>query len=201
MQIIDCEQGTEEWFQARLGIPTASMFKDMMAGGEGKTRRTYMLKLAGERITGEISDQFSNSHTERGNQLEPEACNLYEIETGNEVTKCGFMRKEVYVDMYAGYSPDGLVGDAGLIEIKTKLPHLQLDVLLSNKNPTEHMKQIQGGLYISGREWCDYISYWPGLPLFIKRIDRDDDLIEKIRMSIIKFNEELNEIVEKIGAM
>ena len=196
-QYIDCEQGTEEWRLARLGIPTASRFKDMMAGGQGKSRRTYMLTLAGERITGELAQSYSNAHMERGNTLEPDARELYELETGSEVAECGFIR----ASYDAGYSPDGLIGGNGLIEIKTRLPHLMLDTLLSQKMPVEHTKQVQGGLLISEREWCDFIAYWPGLPLFVKRIERDEKLIKEIRQAITIFNDEMHEIIETIGKM
>jgi len=194
MQIFDCVQGSEEWLMARLGIPTASMFKDMMAKGQGKTRRTYMLKIAGERITGELPPGYSNAHMERGNELEPEARRLYELESGNCVTECGF----ILADYNAGYSPDGLVGEDGAIEIKTRLPHLMLDTLLTQKVPAEHAKQVQGGLLISERGWCDFIAYWPGLPLFVKRVNRDEPMIKEIREAITIFNDETNEIIEKI---
>jgi hypothetical protein len=94
-----------------------------------------------------------------------------------------------------------LVGNDGIIEIKTKLPHLQLDYLLTDKEPKEHIKQIQGCLWIAEREWCDFISYWPGLPLFIKRVNRDEDMINDIAKAVEKFNKELNEIIEKVGGM
>lgn len=197
MQIIDCEQGSGEWFEARLGIPTASMFKDVMAAGQGKTRKAYMLKLAGERITGELSEQYTNKHTERGNLLEGDAAELYQIQSEVNVDKVGFIR----ADYGAGASPDGLVGSNGLIEIKTKLPHLHIDYLLTNKDPKEHMKQIQGQLLVCKREWCDFVSYWPGLPLFLKRIYRDEKLIKEIRESLDKFNGELNQIVDRISEL
>ncbi len=197
MKIYNCEQGTEEWFQARAGIPTASMFATMMAKGEGKTRRSYMLKLAGEVMTGEVIESFSNEHTERGHEFEPEARELYIIQSELDVSEVGFIR----ADYNAGASPDSLVGDAGLLEIKTKLPHLQLDVLLSKKVPSHHMKQIQGQILISEREWCDFVSYWPGLPMYIERVYRDQRMCDEIRLAINEFNAELNEIIEKIGGM
>ena len=196
MQIINVKQGTKEWFQARAGIPTASSFKLVMAKGQGKTRKTYMLKLAGEILTGEPQEQFTNVHTERGNELEPEVLELYQIQTDNDVEECGFIKTAS-----AGYSPDGLIGDDGLIEIKTRLPHLQIELLLADKVPSEHIAQIQGGLWVSGRDWCDFVSYCPGLPMFIKRVYRDEDKISDISTAIDKFNAELNVIVEKIGGM
>jgi predicted phage-related endonuclease len=167
-----------------------------MAKGQGKTRKTYMLKLAGEILTGEPQEQFTNVHTERGNELEPEVLELYQIQTGNDVKECGFIKTTS-----AGYSPDGLIDDNGLIEIKTRLPHLQIELLLADKVPSEHIAQIQGGLWVSGRDWCDFVSYCPGLPMFIKRVYRDEDKISDISTAIDKFNAELNVIVEKIGGM
>ena len=197
MKIFNCEQGSDEWFQARLGIPTASCFDDVMAGGKGITRRKYMLKLAGEKLTGEMTDGYSNAHMERGKLLEPEARELYMMQTGNVCDLVGFIR----ADYNAGASPDSLVGNDGLLEIKTKLPHLQLEYLLSDKQPTEHMKQIQGQLMVVEREWCDFVSYWPGLPLYIKRVFRDEALISEMRNAIDQFNDELNEIVNKVAMM
>ena len=197
MKIINCEQGTEEWFEARAGIPTASMFSAMMAGGQGKTRRAYMLKLAGEKITGELAESFSNAHTDRGHVMEPQARELYQLQTGYDIRDVGFIR----ADYDAGASPDSLVNNDGLLEIKSKLPHLQLECLLSDKVPASHIKQVQGQILISEREWCDFVSYWPGLPLFVKRVYRDDELCSEIRSAIDKFNSELNEIIEKVEGM
>ena len=197
MRIINCEQGTEEWFEARAGIPTASMFSAMMAGGQGKTRRAYMLKLAGEKMTGEIAESFGNIHTERGHVMEPQARELYCLQTGYDVQDVGFIR----ADYDAGASPDSLVNDDGLLEIKSKLPHLQLEVLLSDKVPFAHLRQIYGQILIAEREWCDFVSYWPGLPLFVKRVYADDKICGEIRAEIDRFNNDLYEIIEKIESM
>lgn len=196
LDIFDCEQGSEEWMMARLGIPTASEFNAVMSKGRGKepskTRRTYMLKLVGERLTGELAPGYSNAHMERGKEMEADAAKLYEFSTDNKVDLVGFMRNgEV------GCSPDRLVGSAGLVEIKTKLPHLQLEVLEADKVPSEHIKQIQGQLWVSEREWCDFVSYWPNLPLFIKRAYRDDALIKEISDSVARFLDELHAIENK----
>lgn len=196
LEIIDCEQGSEEWLLARLGIPTASEFNAVMSNGRGgepsKTRRTYMLKLLGERLTGELSEGFSNRHTDRGHELEPEAADLYSFTTGTELQLIGFMRNgEV------GCSPDRLVGDDGLVEIKTKLPHIQLELLESDRVPLEHMKQIQGQLWIAEREWCDFVSYWPKLPPFIKRVYRDKAIIKNIDSAVSRFLDELHELEHK----
>jgi len=193
LEIIDCEQGTDGWIKCRAGCVTASCFSDVIARGAGKTRKTYMLKLAGERITSNPMDSYTNPHMERGKEQEAIARQVYIDRTGAEVIQCGFMK-----DGCLGYSPDGLVGDDGLIEIKSKLAHLQAEIILSDSVPSEHMAQIQGGLLVSGRKWLDFISYTPNMPIFNKRVERDEVYIAKLKEELEKFELELNEIVTKI---
>jgi hypothetical protein len=194
LQVFDCEQGTPEWFAARLGIPTASNFAAVMAKGEGKTRRSYLLRLAGEAITGECAESFSTVHTERGHAMEAEARDLYAFAKDVEPKLVGFMRRG-----RAGASPDALVGDKGMLEIKTKLPHLQLDVLDRAKMPSEHVAQVQGQLWISGNEWCDFVSYWPKLPLFCIRVERDEKYIATLSQAVADFVGELDVYIERYG--
>lgn len=200
MQIVDCEQGTEEWFRARMGIPTASEFSTVMAsgrgGGESKTRRTYMLKLAGEILTGEPMDSHSNHHMERGKEMEPDARNLYAFMHDCDPQLVGFIRNG-----QKGCSPDSLVGADGMVEIKTKLPHLQVDCLLSDRLPPEHRAQCQGALWVAEREWIDFVSYWPGLPLFVIREHRDEDYIAKLSAAVDEFNDELAQMVERVRSL
>ncbi len=194
----DIEQGTQEWFEARAGIPTASMFSAVISKGRGnsdsKTRKTYMLKLLGERLTGELQDQITNEHMERGKLMEAEARTLYEFQSDNEVNEIGFVRNG---DM--GCSPDGVIGETGLLEIKTKLPHLQLDALLKGEMPPEHKAQVQGQLMVTEREWCDFVSYWPKLPLLLVRVERDEEYIKELSKKIAIFNEELHELELKFN--
>lgn len=197
MQIYrDIEQGTPEWFAVRAGIPTASMYSAVMAKGKGgessKTRRTYMLKLAGERLTGEPMDNYSNSHMERGHEHEPLARQAYTFLMGVEPEQVGFIRSGD-----TGASPDSLVGSDGLLEIKSKLAHLHLEVLLSDKVPTEHIAQVQGQLWVAEREWCDFVSYCPRLELFRKRVYRDEKKIAEIAKAVDQFNAELHAIVTR----
>lgn len=198
LQIFDCEQGSPEWFAARAGIPTASEFATVLSRGrtgESKGRRTYMLKLAGERLTGQPMDSYSNEHMERGKVMETEARDLYAMIREVDLQKVGFMRRGD-----AGASPDSLVGSAGLIEVKTKLPHLQIDLLLANRLPPEHVAQVQGQLWISAREWCDFVSYWPGLPLFVTRVQRDEAYIATLAAAVADFNAELQDVINQIEA-
>lgn len=193
IEIIQCDQGSEEWHRARVAIPTASRFKDVLAKGEGKTRKRYMLDLAGERITGEPVESYSNIHMERGKIMEDEARDLYCFMTNAEPYRVGFVRHDD-----TGCSPDSLIGTDGALEIKTKLPALQIECILADKLPSEHVAQVQGTLWICEREWLDFVSYWPKLPLFVKRIYRDEDYIKNLAAEVKRFNEELNELVEKI---
>lgn len=202
IEIFDVEQGTTEWLQCRAGIPTASMFKDATAKGEGKTRRTYMMKLIGERITGELSDSFGNAHTDRGTAMEPDARNAYSFLKDADPVQVGFIRNSEAVRFGpVGYSPDSLIDNNGCLEIKTKLPHLQCELLLSDRIPPEHMKQVQGGIWVAEREWCDFVSYWPGLPVFIKRAYRDEKAIKDLREGIESFYEEMLELEQKIRTL
>lgn len=195
IQIIDVEQGTPEWKAARAGMPTASAFKDALAKGEGKTRRTYMLKLIGERLTGELSEGYSNGHMERGNEMEPGARDTYAWHADVEPVQVGFVINDGLIDLGpVGYSPDSLIGNDGCLEIKTKLPHLQCELLLSDRIPPEHMKQVQGGIWVAEREWCDFVSYWPGLPTFIKRAYRDEKVIAELKTGLTDFYTEMLEL-------
>lgn len=198
MQIHNCEQGTAQWLAARAGIPTASMYATVMASGKGgadsKTRRTYMLKLAGEIMTGDPMDSFSNAHMERGHEMEPEARSYYAFLNDCEPEQIGFIRNGT-----TGASPDSLIGANGILEIKTKLPHLLLDVLLRDDFPPDHKAQCQGQLWVAEREWIDLVCYWPKMPKFIKRAYRDEEYIGQISSAVDKFNDELAEIVTRFS--
>lgn len=191
IQIFDCEQQSEAWFQHRLGIPTASEFKSVLAKGEGKMRRTYLMKLLGERFTGEPADDYRNAHMDRGRAMEAEARNCYVFMKDVDLTPVGFIRNGD-----KGCSPDSLIGDNGLIEIKTKLPHLQLEALFAGKLPSEHQAQVQGALWVAEREFCDFISYWPKLPPFIIRIERDEEYIKALAAEVERFNDELQTLTD-----
>lgn len=195
--IFDCEQGSEAWYACRSGIPTASEFATVMAsgkdGGDSKTRRTYMLKLAGELITGEVADSYSNGHMERGKAMEDEARDLYEFTYNVDLQRVGFIRNGM-----KGCSPDSLIGNDGMVEIKTKLPHLLAETILRDKFPAEHVAQCQGGLWVAEREWIDISVYWPKMPQFVKRAYRDEAYIKELSAAVDKFNDELHEVVAKL---
>jgi hypothetical protein len=197
MQIIDCEQGSQEWFAARLGIPTASEFKTLLSGRkeakDKKTRATYMMKLAGEIITGEPMESYSNVHMERGKVQEDEARDLYAFMMDVDPVRVGFIRNG-----NAGASPDSLIGDTRGLEIKTALPHIQIERLKAGSLPPEHKAQVQGNLWISGRQIWDFVSYCPKLPLLTVSVERDEKYIAEIAAAVDEFNAELAQTVEFI---
>lgn len=199
LEVLTMGQGSEAWLKARAGIPTASQFATVMASGksgaESKTRKTYMLKLAGEILTGQPMDSYSNGHMERGHVMEAEARSLYAFMADAEPDLVGFIRNGE-----KGCSPDSMVGDDGMLEIKSKLPHLLIDVLLKGEFPAEHKAQCQGALWVAEREWIDIAVYWPGLPLFIKRAVRDEPYIASISSAVDQFNDELAAVVERVRA-
>lgn len=200
MQIIkDLEQGTPEWHALRAGIVTMSEIQTLLVDGKGVAgfgagAITYMNTLIGERITGESADAFEgNRHTERGHELEPKARELYLAQTDLQCEQVA-----IILNHGCGYSPDSLVGSDGLNEIKTKLPKIQVEVILGGEVPKEHVAQCQGGLWLSDREWIDFISYCPGMPLFIKRMNRDEAMIRKMAERVQTFYEILEERMNRV---
>lgn len=198
-RIISCEQGTAEWLSVRAGMPTASEFATVMAqgksGAESKTRRSYMLKLAGEILTGEPMESYSNQHMDRGKAMEAEARDLYSLLTDAEPEQVGFVVNDEH---RCGCSPDSLIGDCGALEIKSALAHILIDKLLRDDFPPEHKAQCQGVLWVADREWIDLAVYTPKLPLFIRRAYRDDAYIAGMAKAVAAFNAELDETVERI---
>ena len=197
MQIIDCEQGTPEWFAARLGVPTASAFSTILSSNkeakDKKTRTEYMRKLAGEIVTGEPMESYSNVHMERGKVQEDEARDLYAFMRDCDPQRVGFIRNGD-----RGCSPDSLIGDDGGLEIKTALPHIQIDRLLRGTLPAEHKAQVQGNIWLCERKFWDFCSYCPKLPLFVVRVERDEEYIAQLEKAVDQFNTELKQLVETI---
>lgn len=192
----ELEQGTAEWFEARQGIITASSMSDVLAKGQGKTRNTYMNKLIGEVITGNTAPSYSNAYMDAGHEFEIEARDIYSAAFA-ECLQVGFYRN--FDDIGGvGYSPDGVVGEDGLVEIKSRLAHLQVELILADRVPPEHQAQIQCGLWVSEREWLDFVSYCPNMPLFVKRVFRNEDYIAEMKTEVIKFYEEMAEKIKRI---
>lgn len=193
------EQGTPEWFAARLGHVTASCFSDVLAKGEGITRLKYMRRLVAERLTGKPTESYSNSHLERGTAQEPYARMAYEAKTGNLVQEVGFIK---HPELLAGSSPDGLIDEDGGAEIKSVIPTVQIETIERGGYPSFHKAQVQGNLWITGREYWDYVSYSPDLPerlrVYVFRVSRDEKYIQNLEAEVIKFLAEAEELYQRL---
>lgn len=190
----DLEQGTDEWLQARAGIVTASVMGQLITPStlkiaKNETARTLVRTLVAERITGHVDETPETADMRRGNVVEPYARDAYAEQAGVTVEEIGFMVLEQY-GAKIGYSPDGLVGDDGLIEIKAPRQKKHLAIMLEDQVPAEYMAQIQTGLLVSGREWLDFISYAGGMPLFVKRVLPDPAWREVIWKAVEHFDEQ-----------
>lgn len=188
-------QGTPEWFAVRAGKPTASEFSTVLAKGEGKTRRAYLLKLAGEIITGLPMESYANVHMDRGKEQEDEARDRYAMLNDVEPVRVGFIED---TDLRCGCSPDALVGDRGVLELKSALPHILIDKLVRGEFPSEHKAQTQGGLWVARRDWIDLGIHCRRLPMFEARAFRDEAYIAALAIEVARFNDELDETVEKV---
>lgn len=188
----DITQNTPEWEAARCGLLTASAFSDVLAKGQGKTRRTLLYKLAGERITGKPVENYRNGYMDRGHEAEDQALAWFEMTTETTVDKVGFVRCN---ERRVGCSPDGLIGDDGGIEIKSVAPHLLIPILESSEFPSEHRAQVQGSLWVTGRKYWECVAFFPGMPPFKARAERDERYIAELAVAVKEFNAELDALV------
>ena len=196
------EQGTEEWFAARVGKVTASRVADVLAkvkDGEAAGRRNYRADLVVERLTGKKTDGFTNAAMQWGVDTEPQARMAYEASTGNLVDLIGFV-DHPSIDWF-GCSPDGLVGDDGLIEIKCPNTQTHLDYIEGDQPPKKYIAQMQAQMACTGRKWCDFVSFDPRLPdglqIFITRLERDNKYILAMEDEVVKFLAEVAHKVEQ----
>ena len=197
------EQRTAEWFAARLGKVTASRVADLMAttkSGYAASRDNLMAQLVVERLTGQAQESYSNSYMQWGTEQEPFARAAYEIATGQMVEECGFVPHPMIDN--AGASPDGLVGDDGLVEIKCPSTATMIETLLTQKVPSKYITQMQMQMACTDRQWCDFVSFDPRLPakaqLWVKRVPRDPEFILKMEVEIVKFLAELDGKANKL---
>lgn len=198
------EQGSPEWFELRQGKITASKISDVMAKGKGSadslTRIKYRNELIRERLTGKSLPGYSNPSMERGTLLEPLARASYEVKFNTFVEQVPFVNHPIIAN--AGASPDGLVGENGLLEIKCPDPHNHLSNILDKGESmtAKYYNQIQFQLAcLPEREWCDLASFDPdmidNLQLFIVRVPRDKEWIKEIEDAVIKFDEEVTQYI------
>lgn len=187
--IHDVEQGSEEWHQLRVGIPTSTTISAMLTPtgkiADNQTSRTAVNELVAERLTNRPPDPIFSRDLERGQLDEPLARETYEQHTGKTVDEVGFMTNE-FEGRTIGFSPDGLVDDDGLTEFKSRKPRLQLQYVLNGQIPFAHFIQMHTGMLISGRDWCDYGSYSGGLPMHIQRVYKDETWQRRIIAALVE---------------
>jgi len=194
----DLEQGTDEWLAARCGIVTASVVGQLITTktvkpAENDYSRALTASLAAERITGYVEPVWLSNDMLRGLDDEPRARDLYS-ETYAPVTETGFMVEDGW-GFSIGYSPDGLVGDDGLIEVKSRRQKKHLQTILADEVPAENMAQLQCGLLVSGREWIDYLSYCGGMPMWRKRVRPDQRWFDAIYDAVLEFEDAAAQMV------
>ena len=184
MQILEAEQGSDEWLAARLGRPSASQFHKLITstGKPSASADKYIYTLIAERIVGESDPVFVSEWMTRGNELEPEARAMYEFMTDTKVIETGFILDN---SGEFGCSPDGLVGEDGGIEIKSPAPHNHIEWSSKKVCPSKHYAQVQGCMWITGRKWWDFMSYHPKIKPFLVRVERDEEFIEKLAKEVI----------------
>jgi len=201
---LNIQQNTPEWLIERIGSVTASRVKDAVAtlksGKESAARASYKLELLSEIITGRAVEHYVSQAMDFGTENEPLARGAYEITTGVEVERIGYIRHPSIPR--SGASPDGLVGDEGLVEFKVPTTTTHLSYLLAEEVPDEYLPQLNWQLACSGRVWVDFVSYDPRLPeefgLFIVRWHYDHGIIGPMERQVVKFIEELNEMAQKL---
>lgn len=196
------EQRSADWFSARLGRATASKFADavskLKSGKPSEKRQTYAIQLVAERLTGQPTPHFTTAAMQWGIDNEPAARVEYAWQKEIEVAEVGFIE---HPSIAAGASPDGLVGADGLVEFKCPSSTRHVETLLGGM-PEDHLPQVQGQLWITGRAWCDFVSYDPRMPkelqLYVQRIERDDAYINNLDAEIRTFLSDVDALIAKL---
>ena len=204
MNIIEsCEQGSAEWLAMRLGKVTASKVSDVLSKGRGsapsKMSETYMIELIAEVLTGNSKPFFENDAMRWGTETEPQARAMYAVNNDFvDVKEVAFVEHNEQV----GISPDGLIGEDGLLEIKCPNTTTQLKRALSDDYSADYKAQIQMQLWVTEREWCDFLSFDPRLDCeagyLQQRVFRDEEYIEEMKVKVYAFVEKMNEIIEQL---
>jgi len=200
-------QGTDEWKQARLGRVTASRIADVIAktakGAPGATRKNYLAELVAERLTGTPTEGYTNAAMQHGIDTEPQARAAYEFFNSLTVEEIGFVPHPTI--KMSGASPDGLLGDDGLIEIKCPNTATHIDTLLSGAIPDKYIVQMQWQMACTGRAWTDFVSFDPRMPehlrLFCRRLDRDKKRIAELEDMVREFLKELDATVKALNGV
>jgi putative phage-type endonuclease len=195
------EQRSEEWFQARLGKVTASRVADVLAkikSGESASRRNYKIQLVSERLTGERQETYINQAMQDGIDREFYARERY-VQQYGEVEEVGFIQ---HPTLEAGASPDGMVGTDGILEIKCPMGSTHTETLMTQEVPNKYVPQIQFQLLVTGRKWCDFVSYNPMFPenlqLFVKRVEADPVYQKELESEVKQFLSEVDDVINKL---
>lgn len=203
MSTLDLMQGSPDWHAARLGKVTASRVADVCARtktGYGASRANLMAQLIAERLTGEAAETYTNVAMQWGSANEADARTAYEFASDVDVIEVGFVPHPTIA--MAGASPDGFVGEDGLLEIKAPNTATHIDTLLGQAEPAKYVKQMQFQMACTGRRWCDFASFDPRMPpamrLFVQRVERDDALIAEIEREVVSF---LAEMADKLSRL
>ena len=194
MTILEFPQRSPEWYAARRGVPTASDFDKIVTstGAPSKQRQKYLYQLAGERLGAVIEDGFQSVAMLAGIEKESEAKAYYELYHA-PIQEVGFCMADGY-----GASPDAFVDEDGLLEIKCPIVSTHVEYLLANRLPPDYVQQVQGQLLVTGRQWVDFLSYFPGLNPLLIRVERDKVFIKALKAELKSFCAELDEIVSKL---
>jgi putative phage-type endonuclease len=189
------EQNTPEWFDLKRGKFSASIFESLFMKETTKGYQDAIYKIVYERMTNDTPESYTNEWMQRGHEFEPEARSTYELETFNKVHNGGFFELSDWI----GASPDGLIGEDGLIEIKCPKYNTMIGYLLDHEAPIKQYRyQLQGQLYVTGREWVDFVAYHPNLNPLIIRVERDEGLIMAINDKVHKSIEQVKEIITQL---
>lgn len=195
------EQRSEEWFQARLGKVTASRVADVLAkikSGESASRRNYKIQLVSERLTGERQETYVNQAMQDGIDREQFARDRY-VQQFGEVEEVGFIQ---HPTLEAGASPDGLVGTDGIIEIKCPMGSTHTETLMTQEVPSKYVPQIQFQLLVTGRKWCDFVSYNPMFPenlqVFVRRVFANKEYQQELEDEVKQFLKEVDDVINKL---
>ena len=197
------DQGTPEWHQERCGKATASRIADIIAttkSGPSASRKNYLAQLVAERLTGTVAESYTNAAMQWGQNTEEQARATYAFLQGVDVLKAPFVPHPELAD--SGASPDGFVGSDGLIEIKCPNTATHIETLLAGKIDAKYITQMQWQIACTGREWCDFVSYDPRMPehlaIWVKRVPRDDAMIEELEGTVRVF---LAEVASTVAAL
>lgn len=195
MTIHTMEQHSPEWTAVRGGKFTASTFSSLFAKETTKEYQNLINQVVFERLTGETPESFESDWMKRGTELEPQALKGYEMLTFNTIRKVGFIE----LSEWTGCSPDGLIGEDGLVQIKCPKWSTLINYHLTGEIPRDYMIQMQGELFVTGRKWNDFFVYHPKLKPILKRVDRDEKMIDEIIGKLEIVIAEAKKRIERIG--